>query len=134
MSHRCQISDNSGCFEENNQLWVKEFYDGICREKGTYRVNFCPVCGFSIPKAQPVYLKAFIPASEPDACITQFSQSLSTAIHQMNHNVELMKSFMSSQNTQNQCFMDRDLSTSQEICSLKRKIEDLISIIQKAGL
>lgn len=134
MSHMCQIEEGRAvCFQKGNQLMVRE-YDQFMGEGAVYKVKFCPECGFKIPKSEPAYLRTFIPPSEPDNSITQFSQSLSTAIHQMNHNVELMKAFMSSQNTQNQCFIDRELDLSKEISSLRRKVEDLTSIIQKAGL
>jgi len=129
MSHRCQIEGSStACFEHKNELWVKEYADGYQQEGRTYRVNFCPECGFKIPKAS--FAKSFfgclnIPDVTPDDSITQFSQALSTAIAQMNHNVELIKAMMSAQNTQNQCFIERDLSTSQEISYLKRRLEIL---------
>lgn len=130
MSHRCQIEESSiVCYEEKNELWVKE-YNGVLRqnEGRTYRVNFCPECGFKIPKASfaKSYFGCFnIPDVTPNDSITQFSQALSTAIAQMNHNVELIKAMMSAQNTQNQCFMDRDLATSQELAYLKRRLQIL---------
>ena len=129
MSHRCQIDGSSGaCFEERNELWVKEYADGYQKEGRTYRVKFCPECGFHLPKSS--FGKSFfgrlnIPDVTPDNSITQFSQALSTAIAQMNHNVELIKCFMSSQNTQNECFMERELHHSQEICKLERQILNL---------
>ncbi len=124
MSHHC-ILDNSAivCFEINNQLWVKECSDFGQQEGKTYQVNFCPECGFKLPR--PSFAKSFfsaIPAAVPDESITHFIQSLSTAIHQMNHDVELIKAFMISQNTQNECFIERDLSTSIEINYLKRRL------------
>lgn len=136
MSHRCRIGDSSvACFEQNNELWVKEYADGYQQEGRTYPVKFCPECGFKIPTASPSkgYFCA-IPDSSPDESITRFSQALSTAIAQMNHNVELIKCFMSSQNTQNQCFMDRDLQVSQDICKLERQILNLErTILEKSN-
>ena len=85
---------------------------------------------------QLALLKAFcaIPDSSPDESITRFSQALSTAIAQMNHNVELIKCFMSSQNNQNQCFIDRDLQFSQDICKLERQILNLErTILEKSN-
>lgn len=127
MTHQCRIENSSAiCFEEENELWVKEYDDGRQREGRTYPVKFCPECGFKIPtvSSSKSYFCA-IPDSSPDESITRFSQALSTAIAQMNHNVELIKCFMSSQNAHNQCFMDRDLNTSQEIFQLKKRIENL---------
>lgn len=129
MTHQCKIENSSAvCFEEGNELWIKEYDDGRQREGRTYPVKFCPECGFKIPKAG--FFKGFlgnfnIPDSSPDNSIIEFSQALSTAIAQMNHNVELIKCFMSSQNAHNQCFMDRDLNASQEIFQLKKRIENL---------
>jgi hypothetical protein len=119
---------STACFEHKDELWVKEYADGYQQEGRTYRVNFCPECGFKIPKAS--FAKSFfccfnIPDVTPDDSITQFSQALSTAIAQMNHNVELIKSMMSAQNTQNQCFIERGLSTSQEIAYLKCRLQIL---------
>lgn len=135
MSHQCRFEDsNTVCFEINNELWVKEYADGRQREGRTYKVNFCPECGFKIPRAS--FAKSFfgaIPAAAPDESITHFSQALSTAIHQMNHNVELIKAFMSSQNTQNECFMERELHHSQEICKLERQILNLEKTILERG-
>ena len=131
MSHNCKIEGRSNiCFEFNDQLWIKEYDYGTQREVRTYKVNFCPECGFKIPKVS-VAKRFFcdIPNSAPDESITLFSQSLSTAIAQMNHNVELIKDFMSSQNTQNECFMQRDLDHSQEICKIERQILNLEKII-----
>ena len=129
MSHHC-ILDNSAivCFEINNQLWVKECSDFGQQEGKTYQVNFCPECGFKLPR--PSFAKSFfgclnIPDSAPDDRITQFSQTLSTAIAQMNHNVEIIKCFMCSQHTQNECFMERELAHSQEISYLKRRLQIL---------
>ena len=131
MSHRCVIGESSVvCFEESNTLWVKELYEWNCIEKGgkAYQVNFCPICGFTIPKAsfaKRLFGRFGRPDVTPDDSITQFSQSLSTAIAQMNYNVELIKAFMSSQNSQNECFMDREMCISKEIDYLKRRIEIL---------
>lgn len=113
MSHQCIIQGSSAvCFEKGNELWVKEYYDGTEREGRTYKVNFCPECGFKKPYP-----------THPES-ITRFNQDLPTAISQMNHNIELIKAFMRSQNTHNQCFMERDLATSQEIAYLKRRLEE----------
>lgn len=129
MSHRCQIDGSSAaCFEVKNELWIKEYADGRQTEGRTYRVKFCPECGFKIPKTGPFkgFLGGFnIPDSAPDDRITQFSQTLSTAIAQMNHNVEIIKCFMSLQHTQNECFMERELSHSQEISYIKRRLQIL---------
>lgn len=126
MTHTCYIGANSGiCFQIGNELWVKEYNDGSRKQDGrTYKVNFCPECGFKIPDSKH-FKCSFIPPSEPDTRITEFSMALSTAIHQMNHNVELMKAFMSSQNTQNECFMERELEHSREISSLNRRVDAL---------
>ena len=125
MSHKCQIDgSNAACFDVNGELWVKEYSYGNEREGRTYKVNFCPKCGFKIPEKK-FFSFLHAPYQEPDEHITRFSHALSTAIAQMNHNVELMKCFMSSQNTQNECFMDRDLETSKEIVILKERIKIL---------
>lgn len=129
MSHKCQIEGSSAaCFEDNNELWVKEYADGRQTEGRTYPVKFCPECGFKIPKVS--FAKSFFcgfntPDSAPDDRINQFSQSLSTAIAQMNHNVEIIKCFMSSQYTHNECFIERGLAHSQEINYLKRRLQIL---------
>lgn len=137
MSHRCQIDGSSAaCFEEANELWIKEYADGYQREGRTYKVKFCPECGFKLPQAcfSKSFINSFnIPDSTPDDNIRQFSQSLSNAIAQMNHNVELIKCFMSSQNTQNQCFMDRDLQVSQDICKLERQFLNLEKLLLERG-
>lgn len=124
MSHQCRSQDSSTvCLQIGNELWVKEHADISQREGRTYKVNFCPECGFKIPTSKTFknFLNS-IPDSTPHESITQFSQALSTAIAQMNHNVELIKCFMISQNKQNQCFMDRGFQLSQDICKLERQI------------
>jgi hypothetical protein len=129
MSHRCQIQGSSAaCFEENNELWVKEYADGRQTEGRTYRVKFCPECGFEILKVGP--FKGFIgrfniPDYAPDDTIIQFSQTLSSAIAQMNRNIESIKAYMILQNSQNECFMQRDLAKSEEISCLKRRLQIL---------
>lgn len=138
MSHRCIFrNSNTVCFEIDNELWVKEYVDnvnGIQKEGRTYEVNFCPECGFQIPKTS--FFRRFpvnMPDVSPDENITHFNQSLSTAIAQMNHNVEIIKAFMRSQNIQNECFLERELRHSQEICRLERQILNLEKTILERG-
>lgn len=125
MSHRCLIEGSStACFEDSGELWVKEYGDGCEKEGRTYRVNFCPECGFKPPK-KDLFNFLHFPYQEPEESISRFSSDLSRAIAQMNYNVELIKSFMSTQITQNQCFLDRDLQVSQKIDELERRINVL---------
>lgn len=45
--HYCNVvSSNVVCFERNNELWVKEYCDGLVKEGRTYMVYHCPWCGF----------------------------------------------------------------------------------------
>jgi hypothetical protein len=133
MGHKCLFEDNTTvCLEINNELWVKEYENK--RQGRTYRVNFCPECGFKIPKVNDFksYIHSLnISDNSPNDCIAIFSQSLANAIAQMNHNVELIKCFMSSQNIQNECFMERDLQVSQDICKLERQILNIEKTILK---
>jgi len=46
-------------------------------------------------------------------------------IAELNNNIEIVKTWMSSQYTQNECFMDRDLRTSEEISKLRTRIDSL---------
>ncbi len=106
MTHECFITGSSAiCIERNDELWVKEYQSASQREGRTYRVNFCPECGYCLPKRKG-FLKFFknnIP--DPDESISQFSHDLAKAIKEINHNVEAMKAFMTCQNCQNDLFM-----------------------------
>lgn len=124
--HRCQIDGSSAaCFEIEGELWVKEYDDGHQREGRTYKVNFCPQCGYRKPPIH--YFKSayegFPVCAESDETLSKFSKSLSEAIAQMNHNIAIIKASMSAQSTQNQCFMDREMELSKEIKSLKEEIQ-----------
>ena len=124
MSHRCQIGESSVvCFEERNELWVKEYADGRMPEGRTYQVKFCPECGLHLPKCS--FAKRFfgalsIPDSAPDDRITQFSQQLSNAISEMNHNIAIIKCHMSAQHTQNECFMEMHNELKKRITNLEK--------------
>jgi hypothetical protein len=126
MTHQCELEDDVGCcLEDNGKLWIQEYVTELGMMSGRkYEVTFCPVCGFKMPNKSPFNF-LHLPYTEADDSIGKFSHSLSVAISQMNHNVELIKCFMSSQNTQNECFMDRDLQTSQKMCELERRIASL---------
>lgn len=127
--HKCRIDGSSAaCFEVNGELWVKEYADGLQSEGRTYPVKFCPECGFKLPErgfSKSMFRGIHIPDSQVDDSIHRFSAELGKSICEMNHNIALIKTFMSSQNTQNECFMERDLYTSQEISYLKRRMEQL---------
>lgn len=129
MDHKCLIEGSSACcIEVKGELWVKEFANGLQSEGRTYPVKFCPECGFKLPEkgfGSRFGALCSIPAAETDNRITEFSYELGKAISEMNHNIALIKTFMSSQNTQNECFIERDLCTSQEINYLKRRLEIL---------
>ena len=125
MNHKCFIDEsNVCCIEVDGQLWVKEFADGIQKEGRTYLVKFCPECGFELPD-KGFFNFLHSPYRESNEPVYKFTNDISTAISQINHNIELMKCFMSSQNTQNKCFMERDFFTSKEINYLKRRLEIL---------
>lgn len=62
---------------------------------------------------------------EMDDSISRFSASLGEAISQMNHNIAIMKCYMSSQNTQNKCFFDRERELYEEIEKLKSEIKSI---------
>lgn len=121
MSHKCYIDGSSAaCFEHCGELWVKEYSDGRQREGRTYKVNFCPECGFKIPKNSKSFLNFFnIPPDEGDDRISQFSADLGRAIREMNHNIEMIKAFMISQNIQNQCFIDNEMELRKRVSKLE---------------
>lgn len=124
--HRCYIDGSSAaCFEESGELWVKEYADGNQREGRTYKVNFCPECGYRKPPIH--YFKSayegFPICAESDETLSKFSASLGEAIAQINHNIAIIKASMSAQSTQNQCFMDREMELSKEISYLKEEVE-----------
>lgn len=121
MSHRCYIDGSSAvCIEHNGELWVKEYADGREREGRTYNVKFCPECGFKIPKNSKSFLNFFnIPSSEGDDTISQFSAQLGRSIAEMNHNIEMIKAFMLSQNIQNECFIENEKELRKRISALE---------------
>lgn len=63
--------------------------------------------------------------NEADDSITKFSYELAKSISEMNHNIVLIKTFMSAQNTQNECFMNRDLEVNQRIYDLEKRLSRL---------
>lgn len=127
MSHKCNIEGSSAaCFEIRNELWVKEFADGPKAEGRTYKVKFCPECGYQILEKR--FTKGFfdflhLPYAQVDDSISKFSMELGRAISEMNHNIALIKGYMSSQNVQNQCFMDNEMDIRKELRNLKKMVE-----------
>lgn len=130
MTHQCELKDDMGCcIEVNGKLIIQEYVTQLGMMEGRkYEVNFCPECGYTLSKddfssrLRSPYIP-FIP--DADESIHRFSSELSRAISEMNHNVLAIKTFMSAQNTQNECFMDRDLQTSQKLSELERRIKEL---------
>lgn len=123
MGHSCRIEGSStACFEHSGELWVKEYGDGRQKEGRTYKVNFCPECGFKLP-ARKSLMRFFtsIPSSEPDETISKFSMELGKAIAEMNHNVTAIKTFMIAQNTQNECFLSNEMDLRKRITQLESK-------------
>jgi len=45
-THNC-VNTFAGiaCYQEGDELWVKEYHHGDKREGRTYKVNYCPMCG-----------------------------------------------------------------------------------------
>jgi len=132
MTHQCRIDGSSAvCIEVDGKLWVKEHADSKQREGRTYAVSFCPECGFKLP-TKSFFNFLHLPYTEVDDSIHKFSAELGKSISEMNHNIALIKAFMSAQNVQNECFMDRDFQTSQDIFQLKNRIEKLETMVTDA--
>lgn len=129
MTHQCRIDGSSTvCIEVDGKLWVKEYADGLQREGRTYAVSFCPECGFKLP-TKSYFNFLHLPYAQVDDSIHKFSAELGKSISEMNHNIAHIKAFMSAQNTQNECFMDRELQLSQEITFLRKRIETLEHLV-----
>lgn len=119
MTHKCSIDGSQAdCVEHDAELWVKEYGDGRQQKGRTYKVNFCPECGFKLPN-KIFYNFLRLPYQEPDESISKFSSALSTAISEMNYNVELIKAFMISQSTQNECFIFNEMELRKRISELE---------------
>jgi hypothetical protein len=52
MNHECIVNDHSHCNEINGNLYIHTRYDNVSGhiEYISYQVNFCPECGYNIPK------------------------------------------------------------------------------------
>jgi len=129
--HRCYIDGSSaGCFEVNGELWVKEYSDGNQREGRTYKVNFCPQCGYRKPSIH--YFKSAyegFPVCEDQDEISKFSTSLSQSIRDMNHNISVLKLMLRTQESHNDSFMDSDMELSKEINYLKEEVNYIKTFI-----
>ena len=124
--HDCSLGDINVFEDENGLMYIKERCFMPHGQYHTNKVEYCPICGM---KAKNSHIASFskgfistIPDIAPDESITRFSQALSTAIDQMNHNVEIIKCFMISQNTQNDCFRFVQNELQKKIDSLDNKI------------
>lgn len=130
--HQCYIDGSSAaCFEEEGELWVKEYADGNQREGRTYKVNFCPQCGYRKPAIH--YFKSayegFPVCAESDEAISKFSSSLGQAIKDMNHNISVLKLMLKTQESHNDSFMDSDMELCKEISMIKEEIQYIKTFI-----
>ncbi len=126
MSHNCRIGNIAEVIEDPQgylTLEIKSFYPSS--PQNMYRrIEYCPVCGEKCKKSNvfQVHLTQNPPLPE-DPIINGFSNILSESIAQMNHNIELIKVFMSSQNCQNELFLDRQMDFEQRLKELEKKNE-----------
>jgi hypothetical protein len=121
MTHRCNIYGSSAaCVEIDGNLWVKEFCNSRENEGRTYMVNFCPECGFKLPRKKTFLEHFSMPDSNADESISKFSMELGKSIAEMNHNIEIMKAFMSSQNCQNSCLIENEMELRRRIIELEK--------------
>ena len=126
--HRCYIDGSSAaCFEESGELWVKEYANGSQRECRTYKVNFCPQCGYKKPSIVSIKksYQAVSGFGDQGDIISKFSASLGEAVAQMNHNIAIIKANMSAQSTQNSCFIEREMEFAREIEKIKTEIKSI---------
>lgn len=122
MAHQCRIDIGSLiCYEVDNEFWVKEYATSGLNEGRTYRVNFCPECGFQSPSSHK--FKPDMGKCLPDDSIQKFSSELSKAIAQMNYNVGMIQSFMAQQFEHNKCFIDREMDMHSRINELEKALE-----------
>lgn len=110
-----------------------------------HRVDFCPVCGkksivsygesFAIYSRKPrgdsgknipnMDFLHSLPIPESLDLVGWYREQWEKKIDELNTNIIVIKTFMTSQSTQNECFMQRELAHSQEISYLKRRLEQI---------
>ena len=140
MAHDCRLRSLEVHENEEGYLFVKDQCNRIGGKEHFSRVEYCPVCGMKAKKSSVLGISVFprTDIANSDESIIDYTNSMGRCFRQMNENLEVFKNFIQSQNVQNQCFMDRDLQTSQELNRLRELtkinqivIDDVMKIVNE---
>lgn len=126
MKHDCRIGYLEVSEDKDGYLFLewKKVFGSVT---GPFRIEYCPICGMKAKKSHIEKLQMFsrdIPPA-PEEPLSLYSSMITQAINDMNRNIASIKAFMISQNCQNECFMDRDLQTSQKLSEITRRLQAL---------
>lgn len=131
MKHDCRLRSLEVFEDDDGYFFVKDQYSLPSGRNHYLRVEYCPVCGMKSKKSHinhmTMYKRTDIPEAIPEP-LHMYQSMMAKAIEDMNKNIECIKAFMISQNTQNECFMDRELEISQKISEITRKLQALEEI------
>ena len=128
MKHDCRLRSLEVFEDEDGYLYVKDQCHMPFGKDHTFRVEYCPVCGQKGNRSHIAHMTMFNRTDIPDSphpIIPDYHTEMVKVINDLNKNIEVIKAFMISQSTQNECFMDRDFRTSEKMSELTRRLQSL---------
>ena len=128
MKHDCRLRSLEVFEDDDGYFFVKDQCNMPFGKSHYSRVEYCPVCGMKSKRSHIAHMTMFNRTDIPDAphpTIPDYHTEMVKVIQDLNKNIEVIKAFMISQSTQNECFMDRDFRTSEKMSELTRRLQAL---------
>lgn len=122
MKHDCRLRSLEVFEDEDGYLYCRDQCHMPFGKDHTFRVEYCPVCGQKGNRSHIAHMRMFKRTDIPDAgppIIPDYHTEMVKVINDLNRNIEAIKAFMISQNTQNECFIFNEMEMRKRLQALE---------------